>query len=270
MDISADGLSVQYVGERLGGNRAVRCEPPLPTQPFDALRTTTVATASSSRSPPRAVALSDVACHQDEDADGEVGADAAGARASWRLQLSPHCHVAYFEVSIDAPPSPSAAASGPGGVDCIAVGVGSAHFPLSGAQPGWDAHSYGYHSDDGRLFHGSGTRSAAFGPNYGPGDTVGCGVCLKTRQIFYTLNGRFLGVAFVAKQAQLPLYPLVGLDSHARVRFNFGQAPYRYELGGLPPSVGAKASAKAAAGCELLAPPPSPLRQLALAFTRSA
>jgi len=59
--------------------------------------------------------------------------------------------VAYYEVTIGAPNA--APASGPDDEwtqrDCIAVGLGSAGFPLHGKQPGWDTDSFGYHSDDG-------------------------------------------------------------------------------------------------------------------------
>jgi len=171
-----------------------------------------------------------------------------------RIGLKAGCAVAYFELKVGA------CAAAPGEADCIAVGLGSDAFPLHGRQPGWDSHSYGYHSDDGRLFHGSGTRSRASWPRFQPGDIVGCGISIATRQIFYTLNGGFLGIAFTAKASHLPLYPLVGLDSHAEVSFNFGQqTPFRFDLSTLPP--------------ELNQPPPrrkapSPLRQLASAFRR--
>eukprot|EP01050_Picozoa_sp_SAG11_P015645 SAG11_NODE_2052_length_3879_cov_2.030159_3_plen_216_part_00 len=78
-------------------------------------------------------------------------------------------------------------------------------FPSCGRQPGWDAHSWGYHGDDGHLFVG-GSGGMPFGPRFGEGgascipyylcfssyagtssanfapaaraaDVVGCGVC---------------------------------------------------------------------------------------------
>ena len=232
--VTPDGLSVRYVGDRLGGNRAVRCEPPLPRAPFDTLRWTR----------------------------------ASGSGGGERLRLFRACCVAYYEVTLRS--SPRAASTGPGPmepeVDCVAVGLASAKFPLTGRQPGWDSHSYGYHSDDGRVFHNSGTRSTAFGPRFGPGDTVGCGYSLATRQVFYTHNGAFLGVAYTAKPATLPLYPVVGIDSHAAVHFNFGQAPFLYDLDELPPYLTAPPKPLA----DPAASPVSALRQWALALTRSA
>ena len=57
--------------------------------------------------------------------------------------------------------------------------------------PGWDS-NWGYHGDDGRSFTGTGW-GARFGPTYGPGDTVGCGVDFRDGTVYYTVNGRYLG-----------------------------------------------------------------------------
>ena len=53
----------------------------------------------------------------------------------------------------------------------------------------------GYHSDDGRLYAGSGV-GADFGPRFGEGDTVGCGVFQADNDdlcFFFTKNGVLLG-----------------------------------------------------------------------------
>lgn len=272
--VAADGLAVRFVGERLGGNRAVRCEPPLPSEPFDALRF------SKGRQPPPPLASERLAIkqpmgeaspqsvavhlpaspsltpvgrpHDHPPADANAtnaadaatrlgrGADEASGRWGWEVGMERGCSVVYYEVSIESPCEASAANAfaSDGGVDCIAVGLGGSAFPLTGRQPGWDTQSYGYHSDDGNIFHGSGTRSQSFGPRFGVGDVVGCGLALHTRQLFFTLNGAFLGTAFtLPKSAALPLYPVVGLDSHASVHFNFGQRPFSYDVATLPAQV---------------------------------
>jgi hypothetical protein len=55
---------------------------------------------------------------------------------------------------------------------CI-TGIGFCSEDVNlGRLPGWEAHSYGYHGDDGHAFHGSGT-GRSFGPGFTTGDVVG-------------------------------------------------------------------------------------------------
>ena len=87
LSVTKDGRVVRYIGERLGGNRAVRAEPPLPTRPFNWLR-------AESRAPDR----------PDE----------------WRFGVKVGCVVGYFEVTIGESATGRTADG-----DCIAVGLGS-------------------------------------------------------------------------------------------------------------------------------------------------
>jgi hypothetical protein len=59
----------------------------------------------------------------------------------------------------------------------------------------WEAHSYGYHGDDGNAFSGSG-RGRPFGPPYTTGDIIGVLFSRLDRSITYFKNGVQLGVAF--------------------------------------------------------------------------
>jgi len=111
--------------------------------------------------------------------------------------------------------------------DCVAVGVAAKAFQYQSRMPGWDKQSYGYHGDDGGIFHSSGSMLKPFGPTYGPGDTVGCGIDYVSKGIFYTLNGEFLGYAWKRisdDMLQNDLFPTVGIDTNFPIHLNFGSA----------------------------------------------
>lgn len=59
--------------------------------------------------------------------------------------------------------------------------------------PGWKETSWAYHSD-GYKYRGSlGVPGVRYGGQYGSGDTVGCGINMRTGKIFFTKNGFTLG-----------------------------------------------------------------------------
>jgi SPRY domain len=151
-----------------------------------------------------------------------------------KIVLTPR-YVSYFEVSIlsDGPdvvpqqtPAPNVSVS-----DCVAVGLSTEGFRCFSRMPGWDAFSYGYHGDDGGIFHASGDMLKRFGPPYGKGDTVGCGVDYLNGGIFYTLNGKMLGYGWTGLEvSQKELYPTIGVDSNAPVDCNFGERSFVFDL----------------------------------------
>jgi hypothetical protein len=55
---------------------------------------------------------------------------------------------------------------------CVAVGLSTQGFYDSSRMPGWDSSSYGYHGDDGGIFHSHGEMIRVYGPTYNVGDTV--------------------------------------------------------------------------------------------------
>ena len=112
--------------------------------------------------------------------------------------------------------------------EVVAVGLSSSRFLSNHRLPGWDSESYGYHGDDGNIFHGHGRQIAAYGPKFSVGDTVGCGINYRTKSIFFTLNGKFLGNAFDGVIGDW--YPTVGIDSNCDVTFNFGRVPFQFDL----------------------------------------
>ena len=143
-------------------------------------------------------------------------------------QQQPHFEFqAHLQQQQHPPPSSS---SSP---ECVAIGLATEDFSLHTRMPGWDRFSFGYHGDDGGIFHGHGNMLREYGPRYGVGDTIGCGVDYQNGSVFFTLNGKLLGTAFTLSKAELQqdFYPVVGMDTHCPVACNFGcERPFRFDL----------------------------------------
>ena len=76
---------------------------------------------------------------------------------------------------------------------------------------------------DGTVCESKPESSRPFGPSYRAGDVVGCGVRVTTGEIFFTINGVYLGPAF-HNVNNVPLRPTVGLHSSGETfALNFGQ-----------------------------------------------
>lgn len=118
--------------------------------------------------------------------------------------------------------------------DSFGIGVStksSRIFPNRRYFPGWDPDSFAYHSDNGGIYNGS--LLGPFGPTFGQeGDTVGCGVDYEAGNIFFTLNGRYLGCAWTELNlTDKELYPTLGLHTCAVVECNFGRGDkFRFDL----------------------------------------
>mmetsp|Transcript_89685 Transcript_89685/g.134402 ORF Transcript_89685/g.134402 Transcript_89685/m.134402 type:complete len:472 (+) Transcript_89685:134-1549(+) len=237
---------VRYTGPVGGGDRCIRSDHPLP-KPHP--RGTTPAWKRAGEKS----TLLDLLCRGAAKAVAKYGY--AGYRPfvapfvdrDGSIQVTPRM-VAYFEASIlevpddvddgdndqgnPMPPLVSAFRS-PRRVECTAVGVATKSFHMHSRMPGWDSHSFGYHGDDGGIYHSSGGMVEQFGPTFGAGDTVGCGIDYVCQGIFYTLNGKFLGYAWKGLDLDLlqnDLYPVVGIDTNAPISVNFGNRPFRYDL----------------------------------------
>lgn len=115
---------------------------------------------------------------------------------------------------------------------CMGVGLTKRNGDLS-RMPGWDAGCYGYHGDDGNFFTSSGT-GKAYGPKFGTGDVIGCGIDTVQNTVFFTKNGKHLGIAFQGKTNDVRgLYPTVGLKTPGmKLHLNLGYTPFMFDFDG--------------------------------------
>lgn len=118
------------------------------------------------------------------------------------------------------------------------IGLGFTNqYTLLDNMPGWDtcrAPSWGYHGDDGGLFHYQhDSFHVTEGPHWTKGDTIGCGIDFIKGTIFYTKNGELLGDAF-NDVGHGRLFPCVGIGpERITVRANFGldgETPFKYDV----------------------------------------
>ena len=111
----------------------------------------------------------------------------------------------------------------------MSIGLASQEFQLN-RMPGMDVYSIGYLGEEGRKCQ-DGRKGEPYGPGYSTGDTVGCGCDYRNQQVFFTLNGRYLGVAF--SNITGTLYPVVGLHSPGQIiTANFGHHSFKYDIVG--------------------------------------
>jgi hypothetical protein len=80
----------------------------------------------------------------------------------------------YYEVTI---------INGGRGKCKVAVGLATSDFSMS-KHPGWEPNSYGYHGETGHkianALSSSGSNGGdAYGPTYGMGDVIGCGILFR-------------------------------------------------------------------------------------------
>lgn len=153
---------------------------------------------------------------------GERDQDICSIRADY--YMPPQCGIYYFEVTVLGKHK---------GESTIGIGFSDASVSLT-RQPGWEPKSWGYHSDDGNTFYAN-SQGKAYGPPFGSGDVVGCGLNFRTGTAFYTKNGEYLGIAFQEiKGTNLKLFPTIGLKKTGEhVRVNFGQSPFTFDIDGM-------------------------------------
>ncbi|KAL8443680.1 hypothetical protein Emag_005853 [Eimeria magna] len=135
--------------------------------------------------------------------------------------------ISYFEVAVleASPIRPS-----------ICVGLAPRSFLLN-RPPGIEPRSIGYRAEDGRK-HCRKAKPAsaaepvaweAYGPPYGQGDVVGCGILNSSRGVFFTKNGTFVGHAGKGS-AISELFPTISMrHTGDSVKLNFA-GPFLFNL----------------------------------------
>nr|XP_011444076.2 SPRY domain-containing protein 3 [Crassostrea gigas] len=136
----------------------------------------------------------------------------------------------YFEVEIlDS-----------GNFATIGVGLVPQRYPTD-SQPGWRAFSVGYHADDGKLYKANGF-GKPFGPKSQVGDRIGCGIkfpkpsadqenpaAQNMAKVFFTHNGKEVGIVMALLPPDGHLYPAVGMHSEGEEVKVILDAEWHYE-----------------------------------------
>ncbi|KAG0188374.1 hypothetical protein DFQ28_004950 [Apophysomyces sp. BC1034] len=145
---------------------------------------------------------------------GEDDSDMATVRANFPMR--PQCGIFYFEVEVLSQ-------------GCDIGFCWSSH--VLGQQPGTgrEERAWGYHASDGHIYFGS-NASKSYGPTFGTGDVIGCGVDFRDMTAFYTKNGVHLGTAFHNIKGRM-IFPAVGFETPGdRTHTNFGESDFLFDI----------------------------------------
>ena len=133
--------------------------------------------------------------------------------------IPPTCNVYYFEMKVID--------EGENGI--IGIGLTSNGSKLN-RMPGWNKNTIGYHGDNGKVYKGK-RNGSKYGPSFGVGDVVGCGLDLKRNTVFFTKNGCSIGVAISNLPSNNSWYPTIGLHSrNEKIEVNFGQKDFAFDV----------------------------------------
>lgn len=145
--------------------------------------------------------------------------DPACITADFSFDGTPKGGFGYFEIQV--------LSQGTHGM--VTLGMTSAKYDTN-AHPGWYPHSFALHGDDGQVFFSVGAGNI-WGPRFSEGDIVGCGFNAVTQEIWFTHNGKFLGVAFreVDMLQKEAWFPTIGMSSPGeKAKANFGAVPFLF------------------------------------------
>eukprot|EP00917_Polyrhabdina_sp_WS-2016_P014429 GHVP01031543.1.p1 GENE.GHVP01031543.1~~GHVP01031543.1.p1 ORF type:complete len:406 (+),score=87.75 GHVP01031543.1:2000-3217(+) len=112
----------------------------------------------------------------------------------------------------------------------VAIGLSGRDVGLN-RLPGWEPDSYGYHGDDGMVFGFDGGKETEYSTTFTEGDTIGCGICLLTNEVFFTKNSVYLGVAGKITIPENGIYAAIGMKTAGEcVSASFNQNAFLFDL----------------------------------------
>lgn len=133
------------------------------------------------------------------------------------------CNIYYFEIRV----------LNAGEDGAISIGLTGKGSRLN-ALPGWSKDTIGYHGDNGLVYYNDNINKKPmkmkYGPTFGTGDVVGCGIDFDSNTVFFTRNSISFGIAKTNLKKQ-PWYPTIGLhSSNEQVKINFGQEKFIFNI----------------------------------------
>ncbi|XXH00935.1 hypothetical protein Hte_007286 [Hypoxylon texense] len=128
----------------------------------------------------------------------------------------------YFEINVIK-----------GSKESLGIGFGHSNYS-KGRMPGWDDSSWGFHGNNGGMYHADGYWKANNTDwKYGTDDCVGCCIDPTQRKAFFTRNETVIGACFINLHGRL--FPMVGFGKGAEIIANFGSdlasKPFRFPEG---------------------------------------
>uniref|UniRef100_A0A1D1XYM9 Protein ssh4 n=1 Tax=Anthurium amnicola TaxID=1678845 RepID=A0A1D1XYM9_9ARAE len=137
---------------------------------------------------------------------------------SFALQPPTDSWFFYYEITIISNPNNDKTT--------IAIGLATKPYPAF-RLTGCNSNSVGYHSNEGKKFHNDGLTGTKYAEKWGEvGDVIGCGYYPNTGQVFFTKNGKNMGITYTGLFHVW--FPTIGSDGVCSVKVNFGQGEFRY------------------------------------------
>jgi len=121
----------------------------------------------------------------------------------------------------------------------VSVGFASTPYP-SFRMPGWEYYSIAVNSARGNvLLNDRSGKGVPYMEPFREGDVIGAGYWQNTQDpnfddFFFTLNGRYMGIAYTTDCLRDVAFGAIGLIGNARMKVNFGEEPFVWHVANLP------------------------------------